>query len=244
MRRHFRHLLHQAGYDLTPHPLPDWFVFLTNLRRLLSRLEINCLFDVGAHEGGYASWLRHEGYGGWIFSFEPVADSFRKLEARMQPDPKWRGFQLALGAAAETRGIQVARHSVFTSFLSRSDFSKRTFGADSEVVREETVEVRQLETLFEECTSLVGDPKVFLKMDTQGFDVPVLEGAGRYLPDVIGLQSELPVQSIYEGATSYLEGLHRMTCMGFLAYAMVPVNRTSDGLVVEFDCLMARPGRG
>jgi FkbM family methyltransferase len=243
MRKQIRHFLQSAGYDLNPYPLPDWVVFRARLTALLARLRINCVFDVGAHDGDYAASLRRDGYDGWIFSFEPVAESFARLARRMQSDAKWRGFQLALGSRCDTRDIQVTRLTVFTSFLTRSDFSAREFGEESEVVRHERVDVRRLDTLFPQCTSLVGDARVFLKMDTQGFDIPVLEGTGCYRERVLGLQSELAVQRIYEGATGYLDALQRMTDMGFMSYAMVPVNRDRDGLVVEYDCLMARPCR-
>jgi len=241
MRKGIRHLLHSAGYSLTPHPLPDWVVLREQLHALLTRLRINCVFDVGAYDGDYAASLRRDGYAGWIFSFEPVADNFTKLERRMQSDAKWRGFQMALGAENERRDIQVTRLTVFTSFLPRSAYSEHQFGEESEVVRRETVDVRRLDTLFSECTSLVGDARVFLKMDTQGFDLPVLEGTGSARERVLGLQSELAVQRIYEGSTGYLDALQRLTDMGFQSYALVPVNRDQDGLVVEYDCLMARP---
>jgi FkbM family methyltransferase len=240
MRRYVRRLLRSTGYDLTPHPLPDWVILRENTRQALNRWDINCVLDVGAHFGEYASLLRRSGYEEWIVSFEPVASSFDILQQQMGRDPKWRGYRVALAAANELRAIQVSAESAFTSFLQRSDYSAKNFGNQTKVVRTEMVEVKRLDSVFEACTAVVAQPRVFLKVDTQGFDLEVLEGTGRHLDRVLALQLELSVQGIYEGTVGYLEALERMTRMGFQVSAMVPVNRDSQGLVVEFDCIMAR----
>jgi len=39
---------------------------------------------------------------------------------------------------------------------------------------------------------------VFLKMDTQGWDLDVFVGCGTCLASVVGLQSELSIRSVYE----------------------------------------------
>lgn len=47
---------------------------------VLLRLEIDCVFDVGANCGQYGQNLREIGYRGTILSFEPGLLAFRDLE--------------------------------------------------------------------------------------------------------------------------------------------------------------------
>jgi hypothetical protein len=37
----------------------------------------------------------------------------------------------------------------------------------------------------------VPDPRIFLKMDTQGFDLEVFAGVGKYLEKIVGLQAAM-----------------------------------------------------
>ena len=52
-----------------------------HLRKLLAALKVDCVFDVGANVGQYASMLRHQAkYKGRIISFEPLSREFQELE--------------------------------------------------------------------------------------------------------------------------------------------------------------------
>ncbi len=47
--------------------------------------------------------------------------------------------------------------------------------------------------------------RIFLKIDTQGYDLKVFEGVKRSLDKIFGLLSELSLISLYEGMPHYLE---------------------------------------
>src|SRR5216683_8217255 len=66
------------------------------LERFTSTYQIDCVFDIGANEGQYASKLRRKlNYEGLIISFEPVPDVAKVLKARAARDPKWIVAELA-----------------------------------------------------------------------------------------------------------------------------------------------------
>jgi hypothetical protein len=124
MKHMARRLARSGGLYVSRYPPPETLAF--HLKQLTRRLEINCVLDVGAHQGGYARLLRREaGFGGEIVSFEPAALSF----AALRP----------------------------------------------------AVEVRRLADVFDEVTAHVPDPEVLLKVDTQGYDLEVIEGAAEVL---------------------------------------------------------------
>ncbi len=85
-------------------------------------------------------------------------------------------------------------------------------------------------------------PRIFLKMDTQGWDAHVLEGAGETLADVVALQSEVSVIPIYHGMRSLLASLASYQALGFELTQLFPVTFDADGLrVIEYDCVLCRP---
>jgi FkbM family methyltransferase len=228
-----------VGYHIGKFPPRDSLQYL--LQELLQRFEINCVLDVGAHDGEYAHSLREVGYKGRIVSFEPVKATFERLSAGFAGDPNWRGFNLALGAKDGELTMNLHPDSQFNSFLPVSSYGAERFkqylGTEKEVVP-----IRRLDDLFEECVSGLPNPSVYLKIDTQGYDMEVIEGGKGCLGRVKGLQSELSVKPVYEGSPSFTTALTRLTELGFEPAGMFSINRDSNGLsVVEFDCVMVRP---
>lgn len=203
------------------------------LRAVLDRARVNCVLDVGAHKGGYRDLLRATGYAGEIVSFEPVN------ALPTHADPHWRAHRLALGSAAGSAEIHVARESNFSSLLEPNAFSLEHFGG-SAVQRTETVEVARLDAIFAEVTAHVPEPRVLLKTDTQGWDLEVIEGAAGVLDRVVALQVELSVRAIYEGAPDWLTSLARLRELGFRPAQLTSVGRDDSLGVLELDCLLVR----
>jgi len=209
----------------------DRFVEMCHLRRLLSILDINCVLDVGANRGQFAEELRSIGYAGRIVSFEPLPQEFAHLSGRFAHDDNWKGFQLALGSEDRTMNINVQRLSVLSSLLDPIE--------EGASVASHEVSVRRLDALFPSL--VVGiEPRVFLKMDTQGYDVEVFNGASGCLGSVHGLQSELSVRPIYLGMPHYVQALEIYERAGFDLYNLSVVSRGGDGGLVEMNCFMSR----
>ena len=78
--------------------------------------------------------------------------------------------------------------SVFSSFLQTNSFAARRFDEAVGFERVEDVEVRRLDSVFGDLIREIDEPRVFLKMDTQGFDLQVFFGASSCLDHIVGLQ--------------------------------------------------------
>jgi FkbM family methyltransferase len=235
LRRLARRLLRRTGYAVVWRN-PRGYSLPSHLIVLFERLGVDCVLDVGAHFGEYGSLLRHYGYRGRIVSFEPVAASFERLTDARAGDADWRAYNVALGSEDGEHDLNVARDTALSSF---HEPSSRPLTAALVVESRERVQVRTLDSVFEECVAGLRDPRVFLKMDTQGWDREVLRGAERTLPRVDGLQSEVSVLPLYEGMTDYLEAIRELQDLGFDLTGIYPV--AYDGFrVVELDVVLAR----
>ena len=88
------------GYDIVPLREMRERDFALHLRELLTRLNIDCVLDVGANVGQYRDFLRDRVfYEGIIVSFEPVARHVELLRARARDTER----QPPPGGAACTR---------------------------------------------------------------------------------------------------------------------------------------------
>lgn len=214
------------------------------LGRVFRRLGINCVFDVGAHFGEYGRFLRGIGFAGLIISVEPVEASWEKLSRCAHGDGSWAVHHLALGAQEGEGDLNVTEGSDFASFLGPNDYSRAEFPGSSRVVGHETVPIQRLDRVFDQWTSGLASPRVYLKLDTQGYDLEVLKGAERCLDRIVALQSEVSVKPIYQGQPTLSDALGQFDRLGFEVGGLYPVTRDRVGRVVEFDCVAIRAQEG
>lgn len=204
---------------------------------LIRAHDINIVLDVGANRGFWSQHLRASGYAGHIVSFEPIAANAAAIEARRKGDPLWIAETCALGVEAGEADFNVVLSGPGDETVLSSFLPLRIAAARAHVER---VPVRRLDSFLPLIRSLVTAPRIFLKMDTQGFDLNVVAGAGAVLPLVQLLQSELSVQPLYDGMTPYTEALAAYGDLGFALHDLFVVNRTADGGILEYDALLAR----
>jgi FkbM family methyltransferase len=207
---------------------------------LLKKLAINCVLDVGANRGQYGMELRQLGYRGWILSFEPIKTNFDVLEDIAKRNGPWRVFQYALGATNGKSAINVMERTVFSSFLTPKEDSQTRFPWNR-VKRRDEVEIRRLDNILETCLFGIESPRIYLKMDTQGFDLEVMRGAESTLSIVLALQTEVSFRKIYMAMPGFIESLQEFQTRGFDVVDFLPVTSEGDGLcAIEMDCIMAR----
>lgn len=232
-----------CGYKMLSMLPSDRLRWLANrgvLRDVFGKLAINCVLDVGANRGQYGSTLRGLGYKGWIVSFEPIKANFEVLENVAKRDNRWRVFRYALGAVNGRLLINVTEKSVFSSFLTPKEDSQKRF-PQNRVERREEVEVRRLDGILAGCFSGIESSRIYLKMDTQGFDLEVVKGAECILARILALQTEVSFRSIYTGMPGFMESIKELQAKGFDVVDFLSVSSDVDGLcAIEMDCVMAR----
>ncbi len=238
VKRIIENLAAWAGFSL----VPNWRVAgldgERHLRQLLAFLDVDCVFDVGANDGGFARMLRGPCvYRGRIISFEPNPTVFLELARAAADDPLWDVEQLALGARAGPATFQAYDISTLASLRSLKD----TPHAPARIgVREVAVEVERTDRYLRLARERLGFRRPFRKMDTQGFDLEVARGAGEMLRDFVGLQSEVAFQTLYEDAPDYRSAIDFYEAAGFRLSRLVPIHELHFPTLVEMDAIMVR----
>lgn len=215
-----------------------WFSYDAQLRKLIEQESIDLVLDVGANEGQFAKKIRSF-YAGKILSFEPVLSVFETLEKAASSDPDWHVYHCALGSQECTQLINISKYTLFSSLLRANDYCLKRFGADALAVVAEPVSVRRADKILEEVAPKIQGNRIFLKMDTQGYDTVVFEGFGTALKHVVLLQSEVSLIPIYEGMPHWTESICTYEKNGFGVAGMFPITRDS-ARVIEYDCLLTR----
>jgi FkbM family methyltransferase len=206
------------------------------LKRFLSAFAVDCLFDVGANRGQYATMLRKDaGYQGLILSFEPNPDIFAILSRQAASDRNWHVFNMALSDFDGTASFNIMAADQFSSLKKPSDAQDAIFADRNKVTKTVQMQCRRLDTLLPELVAQHGFTRPFLKMDTQGHDLSVCEGAGAVLSSMLGIQTELGVRPIYEGGTGYRAMIDWLEARAFVPSAFFANNKGHFPLLVEMD---------
>ena len=210
---------------------------------VLRRLDVNVVLDVGANSGQYAKRLRRDGYTGRIVSFEPIPLIADRLEKAAADDPDWHVVRCALGDRDQQVEMNVGvGQGRFSSLLPASGFG-RTWSSRIDAHSPVPVSVRRLDGLFEESVAGVADPRVYLKLDTQGYDLQAFAGAGELVTRFVGMQSEMSLVPLYDGMPHLTEQLTTYEAAGFQVTGMFPVIIDRPTMrVIEFDTVMVRAG--
>jgi len=208
---------------------------------VLKTYDINCVLDVGANRGQFGQALRKGGYRGHIVSFEPVPGVVEHLRRLTEHDETWSVHAVALGRESGLTTMQVVPdQATLSSMLAPSAYGRQRFPRMTTVAPTE-VPVRRLDSLLDSVTESIPDPRLYLKLDTQGFDLEVFSGVGDRIRDIVALQSELALLRIYEGMPRMPEALRIYEEAGFEVSGLFPVSREfSTTRILEYDCILVR----
>jgi FkbM family methyltransferase len=188
---HVRSAARALGFEVTRY-LPRNF---THLRRveLLRSGRASVLVDAGAADGGWAEQCRRSGFTGRIVSIEPRSAAFAELERRSAADPDWTIHRVALGSEPGTVDLHVSPEGMASSVL--------PLGRQVEIepshayIATETVPLARLDDL----SGIREDDAAYLKVDVQGYELPVLEGAAATIGRAAAVELELSFVPLYEG---------------------------------------------
>lgn len=162
--------------------------------KFLASMGINLLFDVGANEGQYAAHMRSLGYAGRIVSFEPLSSAYRKLKARTVTDPGWKTVHCALGSCDGTSEINISKNSWSSSLLDILPAHVES-APESAYRGKEKITVRSLDSIIDEFYQ--PEDRLFIKIDTQGFSMKVLQGAEKSIDRIMGIHLEMSLVPLY-----------------------------------------------
>jgi FkbM family methyltransferase len=234
-----RGLLAKAGLDVRRlRPARD------STRQLAVKMAergVRSLIDVGANMGQFGQAVRKAGYGGALFSIEPLSAAHAICARVAARDPNWHLLApMALGAAAGAAEINVAKNLASSSFL-EVDARSLAAAPESGFTGKEKVDIQPLDA--------IADPAwprpLALKIDTQGYEREVLAGAAATLADVELILVEMSLTPLYRGAPSFAELYAMIEGLGFRCIGMTQGFTDHDrSEVLQVDALFIRDRAG
>lgn len=208
--------------------------------RFLSTYGIDLVFDVGANDGRFAALLREKGYSGRIVSFEPMSGPYAQLVDRAALDPAWDTANVALGEADTDAVINVAANSFSSSLLGMMPAHVEA-ASHANYTGKEAIKVMKLDSVIHQYYR--PEDRLFIKLDTQGYEQAIIAGAEESIAKIAGFQIEMSLVQLYQGESLIGEMIGLMHNLGFTLINLDPEFRDpSSGHLLQVNGIFFRTG--
>jgi FkbM family methyltransferase len=189
-------------------------------KRIIETRNITVVLDVGANKGQFALETRQQlNYSGRIVSFEPLSSAFEELRARAASDQLWECRQFGLSNSRRSAHINISENSHSSSLLNVSPRSL-TIEPSIRCIGREQIQLHRLDAVWPEFCN--DNDRVYLKIDAQGHEMAVLDGARAVLPRVSVLQIETSFLTVYEEEVVIDEMIQFLYANGFKIVGIEP----------------------
>ena len=184
---------------------------------ILKNYNINKIFDIGANKGQYAQKMRKLGFKGKIISFEPLTAAFDILSINSKKDRNWSIHKFALGDTIKESFINVAGNMDSSSILEMLP-SHIKIAPNSKYIGREKITITTFDNIFENYY-LTGD-NILIKIDTQGFEKNIIDGAKKSLAKIALLQLELSLAPLYKGEILFFDMIDYLKEKGITLFSI------------------------
>jgi FkbM family methyltransferase len=197
------------------------------------------LLEVGAHGGWFFHCWQDWCPAARVHAFEPYPESFRAMRELYGHDARVTLNEVGVGDFCGTLRLKVMADSkVSNSFLAHR--------ADTwEEIRYRTGEISQVQvpvtTLDAYCAEHAIADIYLLKIDVQGFEMKVLEGARAILGRVDHILVESAIRPLYQDAAMFTQVAAHLQATGFHLMALRTWHR-GNHVLMETDMLFRRNG--
>ena len=161
-------------------------------KNVINNLKIDLVLDVGANEGQWANEVLRNGYLESLISFEPVKKVFLKLESNANSYKNWKVVNTAIGKVDSINSINVAgNNALSSSFFEMEDIHLKA-APDSKYIEVEKVKLSRL------APWLKNENNIYLKIDTQGFEMEILQSVPeKSWHRILGIEVETSLVKVY-----------------------------------------------
>jgi FkbM family methyltransferase len=218
-----------------------------DLYRLLNRPWLPCenirtVLDVGANEGQFIKVARALFPRASILAFEPNPRLTRALQDLLSAPGSGAVLPIACGCESATMPLHLTRFSPATSLLPPTRLRIPDFPP---VEIEDTIGVR-VERLDQAVrASPIARAPYLLKIDVQGFEWEVLQGAIGILPDVTVILCEVNAVAFYAEQAGFEEIYSFMDQHNFrLVDIGEPIRARATGEILYFDVAFLKTSAG
>lgn len=207
-------------------------------RPFLAHRDIRTVIDVGANEGQFATLAHRLCPNATIVAFEPIPACHPELNRVLAAIPGATLFPVALGDSATRAWMNRSRFTPCSSLLAGTENLGEDY-PDAAVIDKMEVQIARLDDILD-AEAL--EPDVLIKLDVQGFEIPVIRGGPRVFSKACIVVTEVCFfRKLYANQPLFDDVYREIYDHGFQYRGNAEqMSRTSDGRIVEADAIFER----
>tara|TARA_A100001035_G_C27782914_1_gene502723 strand:+ start:2901 stop:3653 length:753 start_codon:yes stop_codon:yes gene_type:complete len=145
------------------------------LQNYIDILKIDTVFDIGANIGQFSLKLYANGFSGRIISYEPMYKEYIILKKVSGLFKNWINYNIGIGKKGEKKStIYVSENSVSSSIL-RVNQEHISAAPDSVQKKSIDINIQDLREAIEFNSINYDISNIFLKIDVQGYEIPIID---------------------------------------------------------------------
>lgn len=232
-------ILNKVGLQIKRYPDPiKLSPDMARRVKMLKYFKIDTILDIGANTGQFAVKMRKLGFRDKIISFEPLSNAFDQLKSNSLEDENWLISNYALGNEDAKSIINVSNNSQSSSILNMLPIHLSSAPSSEYIAREE-IEVKKLDSIFNLFCK--NTDKIMMKIDTQGYEKNVIEGALESLKMIDIIQLEMSIVPLYENEMLFVEMINYLERNGFQLFALENgFSNPSSGRLLQVDGIFVK----
>lgn len=211
---------------------------IQTMATLLASKPVSVAFDIGANEGDVSERLLQKLHPERLFAFEPMPETFSRLQARFATNSAVEVHKLAVGNTAGEVTLNINRTEAYNNSLLAAAKGAEKWH-DIEHVSTETVECVTLDTF---CAAQGVEQIDALKIDVEGADFLVLEGAERMLREkrIKLIYVEVLLTPSFVGQASLGQFIEHLDDFGLSFFNLFGHKEDDRGRLFRADALFVR----
>ncbi|MBS1788523.1 MAG: FkbM family methyltransferase [Acidobacteria bacterium] len=204
----------------------------------MRQLPIHTIIDIGANTGQFAAHVSRIFPEAILFCFEPLAEPFTDLQRWAETQSgRVRVFNTALGAeTGEAAMYRHVEHSASSSLLATTAVCNQLY---PQTRAQDSVRIRLI-TLDAALDGQTLRPEILLKLDTQGYERQVIQGAANTLQKTRAVIIEINLLKLYDQQPSFIELVEMLDQFGFRYAGNLEQTCSPTGEVVYVDAVFLK----
>ena len=209
-----------------------------DMRVLLSGIKINSICDIGAHHGDISLKLAGLFPLSKIYAFEPYLQSHEILRKKNRINSNIVPIHCALSSSNGEMNLYINAQDSTNSLSPTGEMGKKYQSWQTETLSSEIVRVLTLNSWGKQ--NFIKEIEL-LKVDVQGHELKVLQGAEDYLKSTLRLiYTEIEFVKIYKENCLYFELEEYLRRYNFELFQLYNLTSGDDGQLVTGDAIFIR----
>ena len=192
------------------------------------------LIDIGANQGDFSkNYLNNFKE---LFLIEPNKNLINNLNLKFQKEKKVKIFNIGIDKIKSSGKFYITNDTgqTLSSMRTQTDLMDQTL-KNSKIIKEVNVNFDRLDNIIPTKVK-----NIFLKTDTQGNELSVLESLGKFIEKTVFIKCEMPVLNLYNIDYSYWDILDFFRKNDFIPVFFDNGIRNEKGKLIEFDVIFER----